>query len=122
MGIFRRFEAWLVPVIVLADQVTKAIVVATVPLHSSVTVIPGLLNITQVHNTGAAFGFLNAIDFPHKWLVVTIAAVVALVAIAVYAGRYAGGTTARSRKLLWPSRTCSETSLSTSPRIGPIWI
>ncbi len=92
MGIFRRFEAWLVPAIVLADQVTKAIVVATVPLHASVTVIPGLLNITQVHNTGAAFGFLNAIDFPYKWLVVTIAAVIALVAIAVYAGRYAGGT------------------------------
>lgn len=89
---FKRFEAWLIAALVLIDQLTKAIVVAEVPLHSTITVVPGLLNITQVHNTGAAFGFLNAIDFPYKWLVVTVAAVLALFAVAVYAGKYAGGT------------------------------
>jgi signal peptidase II len=91
-GHFRRFELWVIAALVVADQVTKALVVAQVPLHASVTVIPGLLNITQVHNTGAAFGFLNGIDFPYKWLVVTVAAVLALLAIALYAGRFAGHT------------------------------
>ena len=37
---------------------------ATLPLHDSVTVIPGLLDFTHVQNTGAAFGLLNAADFP----------------------------------------------------------
>ena len=50
----------------VVDQVTKAIVRATLPLHDSVTVIPGLLDFTHVRNTGAAFGILNAVDFPFK--------------------------------------------------------
>jgi lipoprotein signal peptidase len=33
-------------------------------------VIPGLLNLTHVRNTGAAFGMLNSADFPYKPLVV----------------------------------------------------
>jgi len=44
-------------------------VVREIPLHATVTAIPGLLNITHVQNTGAAFGFLNSVDFPYKWLV-----------------------------------------------------
>ena len=78
--------------IIVLDQVTKLVIQKTMVLYTSHPVIPDFFNIVHVLNRGAAFGFLNAIDFPHKWLVVTIAAVVALVAIAVYAGRYAGGT------------------------------
>jgi len=92
VSIIRRFELWVVVALVAIDQATKAVVMAEVPLHSSVPVIPGLLNITHVHNTGAAFGFLNGVDFPYKWLVVTIAAVLALLAIATYAGKFAGET------------------------------
>ena len=47
---------------VVLDQVSKAVVQATIPLYDSVTVIPGILNVTYVRNTGAAFGFLNAVD------------------------------------------------------------
>ena len=61
------------------------------PLHETVTVIPGLLNLTHVRNTGAAFGLLNSSDLPYKWLVVTVAALVALAAIAVYARRFGRG-------------------------------
>lgn len=88
----RRFETWLMAALVVVDQVTKAIVVREIPLHGAFTVIPGLLDFTHVRNSGAAFGFLNGVDFPYKWLVVTVAAVVALAAIAVYAGRFAGET------------------------------
>ena len=70
---------------VVADQAAKAVVRATLPLHASVTVVPGLLNLTQVRNTGAAFGFLNTVEFPYKPAVMTLAAVVALVGIGVYA-------------------------------------
>ena len=44
--------------VVLADQVTKAVVLATLPLYDSLTVIPGLFDITHIHNPGGAFGFL----------------------------------------------------------------
>jgi signal peptidase II len=91
-GTLRRLEVWLIAALVAADQVTKAVIVREIPLHSTVTLVPGLLGLTHVRNTGAAFGFLNSVDFPHKWIVVTVAAVVALAAIAVYAGRFAGET------------------------------
>jgi len=41
----------------------------------------------HVRNTGAAFGFLNAVDFPYKAPVVALAAALALMGIAVYAAR-----------------------------------
>ncbi|PKN32917.1 MAG: signal peptidase II [Deltaproteobacteria bacterium HGW-Deltaproteobacteria-19] len=44
--------------LVLADQITKAWVTATMNLHESIPVIPGLFSITYVRNPGAAFGFL----------------------------------------------------------------
>jgi signal peptidase II len=90
VSLFRRFEVWLMAALVLVDQFTKAIVIREVPLHSTVDVIPGLLAVTHVRNTGAAFGFLNSVDFPFKWLVVTVAAVIALAAIALYAAQFAG--------------------------------
>ncbi len=69
------------------DQVTKAIVRATLALHDSVPVIPGFLDITHVRNTGAAFGLLNAADIPFKPALMTMIALAALIAIGVYALR-----------------------------------
>ncbi len=44
--------------IVIADQVTKALILKSMPLYQSVSVIPGLFNITHIQNPGGAFGFL----------------------------------------------------------------
>jgi len=44
--------------IVMIDQVVKAIVLKTLPLYHSVAVIPGFFNIVHIHNPGGAFGFL----------------------------------------------------------------
>ena len=41
--------------IVAADQFTKFLVLQNIPLHGHVDFIPGLLNLTYVRNTGAAF-------------------------------------------------------------------
>jgi signal peptidase II len=77
---------WMVVVgILVADQVTKLLVVQRLQLHENVTLIPGLLDFTHVRNTGAAFGFLNAADFPGKPLVVAAVALLALIGVVVYA-------------------------------------
>ena len=50
-----------VVIVVILDQITKAMVRPALALHESVEVIPGFLDLTRVHNTGAAFGMLNAV-------------------------------------------------------------
>jgi signal peptidase II len=46
--------------VVVADQLTKWVVRQQFELHDSVAVIPDFFSLTRVHNTGAAFGLLNA--------------------------------------------------------------
>jgi signal peptidase II len=78
-------EIWIAAAIVVLDQATKALVRSRLPLHESVTVIPGFFDFTHVRNTGAAFGMLNNIDFAYKPAVMVIVALVALGAVAGYA-------------------------------------
>jgi len=87
MVISRRLqlELWIAGAIVALDQVTKALVRSRFELHDSLEIIPGLFNLTRVHNYGAAFGLMNAADFPFKTVVLSIVATVALLALTVYA-------------------------------------
>ena len=62
----RPFELFLIAGVVIFDQLTKLTVRVTLPLHESRRIIPSLLDFTHVQNTGAAFGLLNAADFPYK--------------------------------------------------------
>jgi signal peptidase II len=78
-------ELGTMAMVVAVDQATKAIVRQLLPLGESRSVIPDVLDLTHVHNTGAAFGLLNAVEFPYKPLVMIAIAAVALVAIAAYA-------------------------------------
>lgn len=78
-------ELGTLALVAAADQITKAIVRRSLPLGDSRSVIPDLLDLTHVHNTGAAFGLLNAVEFPYKSGVMIAVAAVALLAIAVYA-------------------------------------
>jgi signal peptidase II len=84
-GAWRRLELWVPILVVVLDQITKWLVRTRVPLHDSIVVIPGLLDITHVRNTGAAYGFLDAVDFPGKAVVIALVALGALIAIAMYA-------------------------------------
>jgi signal peptidase II len=81
----RRFEALVVIAILVADQVTKTLVRQSLALHESIPIVPDLLALTRVHNTGAAFGMLNAIDFPGKTVALTAVATLALGGVAWYA-------------------------------------
>ena len=82
----KPIELIIIAAVVIVDQLTKEIVRRTLPLHGEpVQLIPGFLDLTHVQNTGAAFGLLNAADFPYKAAVMIGIACMALVAIAAYA-------------------------------------
>jgi signal peptidase II len=85
----RLLELWLPILIVVVDQATKAIVRAALPLHESVTIIPGLMDFTHVLNNGTAFGFMNGVDFPFKTIVIAVIATAALVGVGLYAASLA---------------------------------
>ena len=59
------------------------------PLHSSVTVVPGLMDFTHVRNSGAAFGILNVTEFPFKTAVIAVIAIAALIGVGMYAASLA---------------------------------
>lgn len=80
----RPFELGSIALIVILDQITKAVVRASMPLGDSRTVFSGWLDLTHVQNTGAAFGLLNNVDFPYKSFVMIGVAALALLAIAAY--------------------------------------
>jgi signal peptidase II len=62
---------------------------AMLPLHESVSIVPGLVDFTHVRNTGAAFGILNAADFPFKTAVIAVIATAALIGVGLYAASLA---------------------------------
>lgn len=88
-GLFQlhRLEIAAAGGIVALDQVTKALVRAHVPLYDTLPVVSGFLNLTHVRNSGAAFGFLNGVDFPYKSAILALVATAAFVGIAFYAAR-----------------------------------
>ena len=77
-------ELWIAVIVVLLDQGTKALVRSALELHEGSVVIPGFFDLTRVHNTGAAFGMFNAMDFPFKTLILALVATAALIGLAVY--------------------------------------
>ena len=66
----------------ILDQITKFLVLANIPTHATIEVIPSFFNLVQVHNTGAAFGMLK----DNNWFFIGLASV-ALIAVAVMAWR-----------------------------------
>jgi signal peptidase II len=81
----RSLELLVVAGIAITDQVTKLLVVTELGLLQTVTVIPGLLNLTHVRNSGVAFGILNSADFAFKPALMAVFALGALVGVGLYA-------------------------------------
>ena len=65
------------------DQIAKWLVREQLALGESSPVIPGFFHLTRVHNTGAAFGVMNTMDFPFKGAVLALASTGALIGLAV---------------------------------------
>src|SRR5204863_5535287 len=62
-----------------------ALVRSSITAFDSRTLIPGLVDLAHVRNEGVAFGLFNAINMPHKWVLTTALALVALAGITYYA-------------------------------------
>jgi signal peptidase II len=75
------------------DQMTKAMVVDSIPEHAVVPVIPRLLNLTHVANAGAAFGLFS--DSPSPWKTALLIFLSAALLLAV------GSFVWRVRRLQW---------------------
>ncbi len=50
--------AWVAALVILVDQVSKALILNNLPMHQSVKVIEGLFDITHIRNPGGAFGLM----------------------------------------------------------------
>ena len=73
---------WLMLLLLVADQVTKQIVIQNMQLFDSISVLP-FFNFTYVRNYGAAFSFLSDAGGWQRWFFTLIAVVVSIV-IAVW--------------------------------------
>ena len=83
-----RDRTWVLSIalaVLVADQVTKLLVIASIPEYTSIPVIDGFLALTHVRNSGAAFGlFANAPAGPVRAGLI-IVSVLAVVLIWAYA-------------------------------------
>ena len=64
--------------VVLADQVTKALILAYLPYHQSITVVPGFFDITHIHNPGGAFGLMANMSVTVRTIVFLLASSLAV--------------------------------------------
>lgn len=84
---------WVAVLTLIADQASKAGMIAYLAVHGEQALAPAL-NLVLVHNTGAAFGFLNQAGGWQNLLFVLIAVVVSTVIIVI---------TARLGRREWPT-------------------
>ncbi len=88
--------AVLAVLLVVIDQLAKFLVRRYIPLGGSVPLLPGLLDLTYVQNTGAAFSILRE----HTWLLVVISAAVVLAVCWLAAKGFFTGALGRTAALL----------------------
>jgi len=84
MSAVRPLLVWVVGLVVVLDQVVKAAVRPRLELFESYAVIPGFFSLTRVHNTGAAFGLMNNLEFPFKVAVLALLQATALIGLSAY--------------------------------------
>ncbi len=71
-------------VVLVLDQWSKWLIESHLSDHASVEVLPGLLNLTHVRNTGVAFGFFATRGNATGTLILTLLGLAALVFVAYY--------------------------------------
>lgn len=75
--------SWLLlsVLIIVADQVSKWVVLEHFQLHDSLPVIDGLLNWTLAYNEGAAFSFLSDAGGWQRWFFTALAVIVSAILV-----------------------------------------
>ena len=69
--------------IVAVDQLTKYLVLENIALHSQVDFLPGVLSLTYVRNTGAAFSSFEGA----QWLFILVFAILTVAIVWEFAGK-----------------------------------
>lgn len=69
---------WLSVLVICLDQLTKSLATQYLVLHQPLPVFPGL-NMTLMHNTGAAFSFLSQASGWQRWFFILLAVGVSVV-------------------------------------------
>ena len=49
---------FIAALVMISDQITKAVIVKFLALYHKITIIPGFFDLTHIQNPGGAFGFL----------------------------------------------------------------
>jgi signal peptidase II len=76
--------------VIALDQLTKWLVVRSLPLHDYRPVVDGFLSLSHVRNRGAAFGILSDADLPYQPVLFALLSGAALLVIGIYAWRLPG--------------------------------
>ncbi len=87
----RSVSRWLIfgiiaGLILVADQVTKQMVVESIPLNRGVDLVPGFVDLVHVRNPGAAFGIFSGSTWDLRkvfFIVVSVAALAVIVTLFV---------------------------------------
>ena len=69
---------WLSGLVILLDQITKALVASSLELYQSIELLP-VLNLTHLHNTGAAFSMLASATGWQRWFFTVLGVIVSIV-------------------------------------------
>jgi len=86
-GDVRRMNRYAVVIlialmVIILDQISKAIVVQTINLHESIPVIDGFFNLVHIRNRGIAFGLLNSSNHSLGFYIQVPAVILAVIIIA----------------------------------------
>lgn len=71
-------------IIIVADQITKYLVVLRIPINTDVDAVPGLFHLTYVKNTGAAFSLMQG----QRWFLILIVAILVTLVIWEFSRKY----------------------------------
>jgi signal peptidase II len=79
----RKYFFLIALFVVLFDRLAKWAVATYIPLHESLTIIPGFFHITHVENPGAAFGLFAESTVPWKIAALVGFSLIALIIVSV---------------------------------------
>ena len=77
----RKYHFLIALIVVVADRASKWLVARSIPLHDSVSVLPGVFRLTHVQNSGAAFGLFAESSSEWKVALLILFSMLALVVV-----------------------------------------
>ncbi len=77
----RKYFFLIAIAVIVLDRLAKSAIADNIALHDSVTIIPGVFNLTHVENTGAAFGLFADSNAHWKIGALVMFSVIALIIV-----------------------------------------